>query len=189
RAVDPIAVKERAAPAEAGRRALGQTRDHLVEGGPPPAGGRRGLAHEVEEAVFGPLARRALGDDLLREHVERRDGRLDSIEPAAGHGAHQGRALDELVARRREEAPARRAAQRVTRPADALEERGHGARRAHLTDEVDRPDVDAELERGGRGERSHLASLEPLLDAKAAILREAPVVGADALFAEAFAQV
>src|ERR1019366_844673 len=75
------------------------------------------------------------------------------------------------------------------RPAGARGECGAGGRPARSRGGVARPGVDAELERGGRGERSHLAGLEPLLDAKAAILREAPVVGADALFAEAFAQV
>ena len=63
------------------------------------------------------------------------------------------------------------------------------ARRADLADEVDGADVDAELERGGGDDGAHLAGLEALLDAEAAVLREAAVVRGDVLFAEALREV
>ena len=49
-------------------------------------------------------------------------------------------------------------------------------------------DVDAELERGGGDERLHLAGLEAALEGEAALLREAAVVGADVLFADALGE-
>ena len=48
---------------------------------------------------------------------------------------------------------------------DALEQRRDAARRADLADQLDRSDVDAELERGGGHERAQVAGAEPVLDA------------------------
>ena len=73
-----------------------------------------------------------------------------SIEVAAPDAAHERRALDQLIARQREQPALRRAAEVVARAADALEQRRDRARRAELHDEIDRADVDAELERRGR---------------------------------------
>src|SRR5262249_9114948 len=83
------------------------------------------------------------------------------------------------------EAPLRDAAQPVAAAADALEEGRDRAGRAELTHELDGAHVDPELERGGRDERAEIARAQSLLDAQAALLREAPVVGGDAALAEA----
>ena len=61
-------------------------------------------AHEREQLVLRVIAARGLGDDLLREHVERRVVHDDAIELAALHGAQQRRAFDQIVARDREDA-------------------------------------------------------------------------------------
>ena len=148
----------------------------------------RGLAEESEEIVLAPGLARGLGDDLLGEDVERGDGRVDAVEAAGLDGADEGGALDELIAGGREEAALRREAEGVAGAADALEERRHAARRLELADEVDGADVDAELERGGGDERLHLAGLEALLEVEAALLREAAVVGADVLLADALGE-
>ena len=55
-------------------------------------------------------------------------------------------ALEKLVARRREENPLRHCAGPVARPPDALKPNGNRTGRPHLTHQVDRTDVDAELE-------------------------------------------
>ena len=73
--------------------------------------------------------------------------------------------------------------------ADALQERGDPARRAHLADEVDVADVDAELERGGRDQRLEAAFLEPRLGVEAMLLRQAAVVRRDVLRADAIGEV
>jgi hypothetical protein len=76
-------------------------------------------------------------------------------------------------------------AARVARAADALQERGEPARRAELAHELDRADVDAELERCGRDERGELAVAQAPLDALAAVDGEAAVVRGHAVAARA----
>src|SRR5438067_2549269 len=123
---------EGAAAAEAWGSAFAEHLDDFIEICARQGCKRRGVAHHVVELVFRPIAARTFGDDLLREDVERCDGCEDAVEAAAVDGADDGGALDELVARRREEAPARCASERVAGPADALEERRDGARRSDL---------------------------------------------------------
>ena len=52
-----------------------------------------------EKLVLAPLARGHLGDDLLRQHVERPVRDRETIEFAATHAVEERRALDEFVAR------------------------------------------------------------------------------------------
>ena len=117
------------------------------------------------------------------------DRRLDRVELPGADGAEQRRALDELVAGERVQPALRHAGTRVVRAADALQERGDAARRADLAHELDRPDVDPQLERRGGDERRELAGAQPRLDAMAAVLREAAVVRGDDVFAEPLAEL
>ena len=73
RAGDAIAVQQRPAAADARRSAFAQHLDHVVVIGARKIGVGRRLADEIVHAVFRPLAARHLGDDLLREDVERGD--------------------------------------------------------------------------------------------------------------------
>src|SRR5437773_767837 len=73
----------------------------------------------------------------------------------------------------------------VPRAPDALEERPDRARRADLTDEVHRPDVDPQLERRRRHDRPDLAALEPLLRLESRLPGEAAVVHGDRLLPHA----
>ncbi len=73
-------------------------------------------------------------------------------------------------------------------PPDALQERRDRARRAHLADELDRSDVDSELERSGRHERAQLAGTQPCLGARASVGGEAAVVRGDLVGAESLAE-
>ena len=175
-AVDAVAVEVGRGLAGADGDAFAEHLDDLVEVVTVEFRVGCGLAEEVEEVVLAPGLAGGLGDDLLGEDVERRYGRVEAVEAAGLDGAHEGGALDELVAGRREEAALRREAEGVAGAADALEEGRHAARRLELADEVDCADVDAELERGGRDERLHLAGLEALFEVEAALLREAAVV-------------
>ena len=75
-------------------------------------------------------------------------------------------------------------AARVAGAADALEQRRDAARRAELADQLDRPDVDAELERGRRDQHAQIARAQALLDAQPPLLREAAVVRGDLALAE-----
>ena len=91
RAVDAVAMQQRAAAADARRRAFAQHLDDVVVVFARERGERRRGAHQVEERVLVPLAAGALGDDLLRQDVERRDRRLDAVEAARVHGADRAR--------------------------------------------------------------------------------------------------
>src|SRR3989442_941080 len=63
-----------------------------------------GAAHQVVELIFAELLTGARGHHLLRQDVERIAGNFETVERAAVDGAHQRRALDELVASGGEEA-------------------------------------------------------------------------------------
>ena len=100
-----------------------------------------------EQLVFVPILACNLGDDLLRQHVERRDRHAQPIELAAPYRVKQRCAFDQIVARLGEQAPLRQPADRVARAPDALQECRDRAGRAELADEIDEPDVDAQFER------------------------------------------
>ena len=148
-----------------------------------------GAADEREHLVFAHLARGDLGDDLLRQHVERTRWHGEAIELAAVDAVEERGALDELIAREREQTSLRRAVDRVAGTADALQERRDRARRPKLADEIDVADVDAELERGGGDERFQLAVFQTLFGVEAFFLRQAAVMRADMFFAEAIGEL
>ena len=126
--------------------ARGQKLDDLVEGLPRKRLVGHGLPHEVEERVLGPGLAGRFRDDLLGKHVEGRHGHGDAIEAPRAYGPHQGGTFEQLVTARREEAAVRSQPQRVAGAADPLQEGGDAARRADLADEIDRADIDAQLE-------------------------------------------
>ena len=164
-------------------------REHLVVVLAREVAIRSGAAHEVEQLVLVPLARGALGDDLLRQHVERGDRLHDLVEAARADRPRQRRALHQLVARAGEDAALRPHAERVPGAPDALQEGGDAARRADLADEIDRADVDTQFERGRRHQRAQLAVLEPLLQPQPPLLGEAAVVAGDVLLADALREL
>ena len=65
----------------------------------------------------------------------------------------------------------------VIGPTDPLEEGADGPGRADLADQLDRTDVDAQLERGGGHQGAQVAGAQPGLDDAPAGGRQAPVVG------------
>ncbi len=187
--IDAVVVQERRRATGTFADALRQHLDDVIEVVAVEVAEGPGATGEVVEAVFGPVLAGALGDNLLREDVERGDGLDDAVEAAGAHGADQGGALDELVAAGGEEAALRLEAEGVTGAADALQEGRDAARRADLADEVDAADVDAELQGGGADQRLELALLEALLDAQTPVAGEAAVVAGDRVLAETLAQV
>ena len=184
-AVDAIVVQVRPAAAARGRDAVGEHRERRSSKSRAlEIAVRIGRAHRRVERVDFPLVLRAGGDDLLREDVERRVGNLERVERAAADRADQRRALEQLVARRREKTPFGLRADPVARAADALQRDRDRARRAELHDEIDRADVDAELERGGRDDRAQLAVLRRVSASKRSLARQAAVVRQHDAFAE-----
>jgi hypothetical protein len=110
------------------------------------------------------------------------------VHPPRPDAAQQGGTLDQLVAGQRIQAPGGRASQAVPRAADPLNEGGQTARRTDLAHQVDRTDVDAQLERRGRDQRLQLSRAEPSLDAEPPFARQAAVVRRDAVVADALGQ-
>ena len=150
---------------------------------------RRGAPDEREEVVGAPLLRADLGDDLLCGDVERQLGQLDGVETTAVHRGQQRGALDELVARERVQPTLRGAGATVVGATDALQERGDAARRPDLADELDRADVDAELQRRGGDQRAQVTGAQAGLDPLTPFLRQGPVVRGHDVVAEARAQL
>ena len=109
-------------------------------------------AHQIEDGVLRPFHRRDFGDDLLRQHVERRARNRQPVQFLAPHGVEQGRAFDELVARQGKQLRLGDAAHLVARAPGALQERRNRSRRSELADEIDVADVDAQFERCSRDE-------------------------------------
>ena len=88
-----------------------------------------------EDRVLTPLTRGDLGDDLLRQHVERQLRDYEAIELAATDAVEQCCAFDQLVARQREEPALRRAA-----TAWPSGQRAAGSSRSSAASRAGRPD-------------------------------------------------
>ena len=77
----------------------------------------------------------------------------------------------------------------VAGAADALQRDRDRSRRADLADQIDRADVDAELERGGGHDRLQLAALQPLLGVEPELARQAAMMREHGVFAEPLAEM
>jgi len=179
----------RGARAVAARVALGEHAQHGIVLLAFQIGIRRGVPEQIEEAVFAPFGVRDLRDDLLREHVERRARDMQQVEFAAPHAIEQRCAFDQIVARSGEEPPLRHAADVVPRASYSLQKRRDRARRAHLADEIDIADIDAEFQRSRRDQHAQFASLQALLGVEAVLFRERAVVRGDGILAEPLGQM
>ena len=182
-------MNQRRSPALARREAFGGHLDDRVEIAPREIAIGPRAAHQREQLVFAVVAARGLGDDLLRQHVERRVVRDDQIELAAPARAQQGEAFDQVVARRRKHAAFRQARYRMSRSADALQQRRDAARRADLADEIDRADVDAELQRRRRDQRLQLTRLQPRLRVETLLFRQTPMMRRHRIVAQPLAEM
>ncbi len=188
-AVDGVVVDVGAAAPPSGLDAAAHQLDDLVELGPGEVVVGRSPADEGVQVVGPPLGRGHLGHHLLGQDVERPSGRVDGIEAAGADGQEQRGALHQLVAGEREQPPLGRPRAGVVGAAHPLQEGGDAAGRSDLADQVDRADVDPELQGGGGDERLEVTGPEAGLDPVAALLREAPVVGRHRLLTQALAQL
>ena len=183
-------------PQDARRRALDLGRQRLGEGAddrhellaPEIAVGRRVLEPRVQGVDRQRLGGDG-GDDLLGQDVERRFGRHDPVELTFLDRSHDGRRLQQLLASGHDDPALGRAAQQVPGAAHALQGRRDVARRLELDDQVDRADVDAELERGGGDQRAQLALLEAVLGLQPRAARERAVVRGHPAVGDAIVEV
>ena len=186
--VHPVAVQVGAAAASPGGDALGEQLHDRIEVLPREGREGRRSTHQRVEIRLLPALRRAGRDDLLGEDVEWGLGRLEAIQSPLPDPVKQCGALQQLVPGGRIEATLRRRSPGVARATDALEKGGEAARGSDLADQLHRPDVDAELQRGGGDQGAQLAGTQPPLQSQPPCLGEASVMGGDAVFAEALRQ-
>ena len=187
-AVNPVAVNQRVRAPAALAHAVGQHVERFRVALARQAAERRGAGDNAVELLLRRRLGGDLGDDLLREHLDRRFRLADAVQIPPTHRAHHRRALDQLVERRGEERAVRRAAQRMAGAPHALQERADSPRRTDLADQIDRPDVDPQLERRRRHHRAQIARLEPLLHLVAALLGQAAVMARHMLLADPLGQ-
>ena len=168
--VHPVVVDVRAAPAPARGEPL---REHLYDVVEILAGEVAvgvGAAHQLVQRRLVPVVGCHSRHDLLGEDVERVAGDDQPVEPALRGRPYEGGALDQLVARQREQPSLRDRLQVMSRPPHALQQRRDRASRANLAHQVHRADVDPELERCRRHQRLELALLEPRLGVEPLLL-------------------
>ena len=190
--VDPVAMEVGHAPAAPGLDADRDQLDDLLELLPGELPVRPGPGDEVEQLVLGHAVvapGRRLGHDLLGEDVERLLGRVEGIEASALDRGQQRGALDQLVPGGRVHDPAGDTGAVVVGPAHPLQEGGDAVRRADLAHQLDRPDVDAELQRGGGHQRPQVAGPQAVLDPLAALARQRSVMGGHLVLSQPLAQL
>ena len=104
------------------------------------------------------------------------------------HGAGDRGTRDEVTAKFGNDHPAACRADGVPGAPDALHAARDRRRRFDLNDEIDRPHVDAQLERGRRDQPADRAGLQSILDFDALRTRERSVVGAHQRFSRELVQ-
>ena len=188
RAVDDVAVQVRGTPSAPGRESAGEHRQQRA----PPFAGEVPVgvcaAHRGEQCLLAPVLGRDHRHRLLREHVQRMGGHVQTVQLAAPHRVEDRGAFDELVPGQREQPGLRRAADRVAGAPGPLQEGRDRARRAELADEVHVADVDPQLQGGGGHQHLEIPGLEPLLGREPALAREAAVMGGHVLLPQRFGE-
>src|SRR5262249_27593350 len=190
-AVHLVAMEKRPAAPSLRRNAFREHPDDGVELRPRQIAIGISAADHRKQLVLAPGLASSGGYDLLREHVARPRRRLEPIERARADATHQRRALDELVARGREEASLRYSLRIdvVAGAADTVTPHRDAARRADLANEIHRSNIDAQLERRRRHYCSQLAAFEPLLGHEPQLPREAAMMSEHGGFAQALGEM
>ena len=150
---------------------------------------RRGAVDQRQQGVFRPLLGADLGDDLLRQHIQRCDGDVQRVQLTSAHAVEQGGALNQIIAGECEQTAFGCATHVVAGAPDPLQKPVDGPGRADLAHQVDVADIDSQLQGGGGDQHLQLAGLEALLGVQAHLLGQAAVVGGHCGFAQALAQM
>ncbi len=144
--VDLVSVNVRTLFALAGLNTARNERQHFFVAVTGQTTERSRTTNQLEEFVFVPVLGRRLGDDLLRQNVERSFGWDYRIQNTTLDGSEHSDSLDEFVAGGRIHPTDRNAVSAVTGSSDPLQKGGDCPRRADLADQLDGANVDAEFE-------------------------------------------
>ena len=152
-AVNGVPVQIRAAPAAPGVETVAEHFDDgdklLVRQFPVrPSNGKR-----LIQIVFMPFAAGNLGDDLLRQHIQRLLGNGDTVQFVPLYRRQHGRAFHQIVARQRKQASFRNSAQLVAGTPHPLQKSRDRMRRTQLANQIDIAYIDAQLQRRRRHQR------------------------------------
>ncbi len=150
---------------------------------------RPGTPHHIEERLLVPALGTTGCNDLLHQHIDRRVRDLQPVELTGDHLAHQGSLFQQIVARHGKEAAFGNGTSPVAGAADPLHGDGDRARGLNLADEVDRADIDTELQRGGGDQDLDLALFQALLGIKTERARERAVVGCHGIRTDALREL
>ncbi|MCY1185900.1 hypothetical protein D9M73_267190 [compost metagenome] len=106
-----------------------------------------GPAQAVEQRLLVPLLVADLGDDLLRQYVQRSLRYLQAVQLAAAYAIEQCCAFDQIIPGQWKQAAFGRALDLMPGTPDPLQEGGNGAGRADLADQFDLADIDPQFQR------------------------------------------
>ena len=132
--------------------------------------------HERLELINGDDIAAGDRDDVLREHVERVPDVARGLDRSRVHPLGERGGGEQIAAVLRKDDAGRRRIDLVPGASDALHARCDRGRRLDLDDQIDRPHVDAELERARGDQRADAAGLEIVLDAQPLLASNRAVV-------------
>src|SRR5262245_1236668 len=155
-------MKQCRAPATLRAETFGERRHNLIDLIAGEVAVRPGRTNELEEFILIPIFRRSCSNDLLREHIQRFFGNGQAVEFGVINTAQQRRALDQLIATQREDSTFRQTAEPMLSPADTLHQCDYRARRAQPANEINRTNINSQLQRSGSDERFQFAALQPV---------------------------
>ena len=160
-----------------GRKAPGEQVERRLVRRPRQRAERRAALDGLEPALDIDRAERGCRHRLLREDVERILRHRDRLDLSCQHPLGDDRGVQHVAAMLGEQRRAADLADLVAGASDALQAGRRARRSLDLDHEVDRTHVDAELEAAGGHDAAEDAGLQLLLDLRALLLRDRPVVG------------
>ena len=134
-------------PASRGRESFAQKSHGTIKCRAVKISVRCSPATQREEFVGIPFLARHFRDDLLSQHIHRRDGNGNHVEMPLSDRPDHRHAFNQFVASQREQPAFRGQTECVARTTNPLKKRGNITRRTNLQHEIDVADVDAHFER------------------------------------------
>src|SRR5439155_25489391 len=145
--VDGIVMDQRCAPAPFGAKTLRQHAQNAVEFLAREVAIRISPAQQLKKLLLVPIFTGGAGDNLLSEQIERLLRYVQTIQLATADAAQRSHALHQFVTAKWEEPSFRQPTPPVLSAAHTLEHGGNRASRTKLANQINRTDVDAQLQR------------------------------------------
>ena len=144
--VHRVMMDESGTPAPFGAEPFGQHAQYIVKFFASQIAIGPGRAQQIEQFVLLPVLGCGTGNDLLSEHVERFLGNFQTIQFAFSETAQQRDAFSQLIAAEGKNAPFGQAAALMPGATNSLKQGGDGPGRPELTDQLDRANINSQLQ-------------------------------------------